>query len=292
MEIMIEKLTGIAALRYRVREARATGAIGFVPTMGALHEGHLTLVRQARAECKTVVVSIFVNPTQFNDKKDLEKYPRDLERDIALCQEAGAHLVFAPEPEEIYPDGFCTAVTVDGSLTQTLEGKYRPGHFAGVTTVVAKLLHIVQPDRAYFGEKDWQQLKVVQRMVTDLNLPVEIVPCATVREVDGLAMSSRNIRLSPEARKQAAFLPYLLNTAQDIFDAATYESQTDKGPVISAWLTTLLENNIPGAEIDYIAVIDPETLMGVDEIKDRALVALAVKIGGVRLIDNRIIFKR
>ena len=260
--------------------------------MGALHEGHLTLIRRARAESETVIVSIFVNPTQFNDKSDLEKYPRDLMRDMALSESAGAHIVFAPEPAEMYPDGFCTTVAVEGPLTQMLEGQFRPGHFAGVTTVVAKLLNIVQADRTYFGEKDWQQLKVVERMTADLDIPTVIVPCPTTRETDGLAMSSRNVRLSPEAREKAKFLPYLLDTAQTLLDSVTYESQTDKGPVITAWLTTLLQNNVPEAGIDYIAVVDPDTLMGVDEIRDRALVVLAVKIGGVRLIDNRIIVRR
>ena len=249
-------------------------------------------MRQARAESGTVVVSIFVNPTQFNDKSDLEKYPRDLARDMALCESVGADIIFAPEPEEMYPAGFCTTVTVEGPLTTPLEGRYRPGHFAGVTTVVAKLLNIAQADRAYFGEKDWQQLKVVERMVADLNIPTTIVPCPTVREPDGLAMSSRNVRLSPEARQKAKFIPYLLDTAQTLLDSVTYESQTDKGPVIRQWLLTLLENNVPDAEPDYIAVVDPDTLMGVDEITDLALVVLAIKIGGVRLIDNRIIVRR
>jgi pantoate--beta-alanine ligase len=288
----VETLTTAGSIRYRLREARASGSIGFVPTMGALHEGHLALIRRARAECNTVVVSIFVNPTQFNDKADLEKYPRDLPRDTALCAEAGADLVFAPTPEEMYPVGYATTVTVEGTLTRLLEGAFRPGHFAGVTTVVAKLFQIVQPDRAYFGEKDWQQLKVIERMVTDLHMPVTIVPCPTVREPDGLAMSSRNVRLSPEAREQAKVIPYLLSTAQDLLDSAMPETQTDKGPVIRHWLTTLLESHQPAVELDYLAVVNPGTLEDVDEIKDRALVAIAAKVGGVRLIDNRLITRR
>ncbi len=287
----MEKLTTVNSVRFRVREARAKGLVGLVPTMGALHEGHLSLLRRARAECATVVVSIFVNPTQFNEKADLEKYPRDLARDLALCEEAGADLVFAPETDEMYPEGFCTTVTVDGPLIRVLEGAFRPGHFAGVTTIVAKLFTIVQPDRAYFGEKDWQQLKVVERMVADLNLPVAIVPCPTVRESDGLAMSSRNARLSPEARAQAKILPSLLDSAQEMLDVATFASQTDHGPVLAQWLGTLLESNVPSAQVDYIAIVDPDTLEGVDEISDRALVALAVRIGGVRLIDNRLIIR-
>jgi pantoate--beta-alanine ligase len=290
----VEKLTTVGSVRFKVREARGQGhEIGFVPTMGALHEGHLSLIRRAKADGGTAVVSVFVNPTQFNDPKDLEKYPRDLARDAALCEQAGADLLFAPSVEEVYPQGFATKVVVDGPLTRLLEGYFRPGHFEGVTTVVAKLFQIVQPDRAYFGEKDWQQLKVIQKMVADLALPVEVVPCPTVREGDdSLAMSSRNVRLSPEARAKAKVIPYLLDTAQEMLDSAGPEMQTNYGPVLRQWLLTLLESNAPEAKVDYIAVVDPETLVDVDEIKDRALVALAVHIGGVRLIDNRIIVKR
>lgn len=289
----MEKLTTTGALRYRVRLAREAGAaIGFVPTMGALHEGHLALIRRAKSECGFVVVSVFVNPTQFNEKKDLEAYPRDLGRDMALSAEAGADVLFAPEVFEVYPDGFATKVIVDGPLTRLLEGHYRPGHFEGVTTVVAKLFTMVGPDRAYFGEKDWQQLQVVTRMTRDLNLPLEVVPCPTVRESDGLAMSSRNTRLTPEARKKALVIPFLLDTAQSLLDSAGPETQTDQGPVLVSWLTTLLQSNQPTVEPDYIAVVDPETLFDVEEIKDRALVAIAAKVDGVRLIDNRIIVRR
>ena len=289
----METLTTIGAMRFKVREARQNGlAIGFVPTMGALHEGHLSLIRRAKAECGYCIVSVFVNPTQFNDKKDLDAYPRTLERDAALSAEAGADLVFAPSAAEVYPDGFATKVIVDGPLTRLLEGYHRPGHFEGVTTVVAKLFLMVQPDRAYFGEKDWQQLKVVQQMTRDLNLSVEVVPCPTLREADGLALSSRNTRLSPEARKKALILPFLLETAQDLLDSAGPETQTDKGPVIRHWLTTLLESNQPTVTLDYLAVVDPETLFDVDEITDRALVAIAAHVDGVRLIDNRIIVRR
>lgn len=290
----LQKLTTVASVRTYARERKEGGltSIGFVPTMGALHDGHLALVRRARAENKTVVVSLFVNPTQFNDKRDLDAYPRDTERDLRLCEEAGADMVFAPEPGEMYPDGSCTNVTVDGPLTRLLEGTFRPGHFAGVTTVVAKLLNIVQADRAYFGEKDWQQLKVVQKMVADLNLPTTIVPCATVREPDGLALSSRNARLSPEARQQARVIPFLLATAQDLLDSAGPETQTSSGPVVRHWLVTLLESNQPEVKMDYIAVVDPDTLFDIDEIEGRALVAIAATVGGVRLIDNRIITRR
>ena len=289
----MEKLTTVASLRYRIRAARATGAsIGFVPTMGALHAGHLSLIRRARAENGFAVVSIFVNPTQFGQKADLDAYPRDLPRDLELAEGAGADAVFTPDDSEVYPDGYVTKVVVDGALTRLLEGYYRPGHFEGVATVVAKLFGMVQPDRAYFGEKDWQQLKVVERMTRDLNLAVEIVPCPTMREPDHLAMSSRNVRLSPEARDQARVIPFLLETAQDLLDSAGPETQTDKGSVLRQWLLTLLESNQPEAKLDYLAVVNPETLIDVEEISDRALVAIAVRIGGVRLIDNRIIFLR
>ena len=288
---MIQKLTSVASVRTFTRERKEAGhtSIGFVPTMGALHEGHLALIRRARAENKTVIVSVFVNPTQFNDKKDLEAYPRDTARDLKLCEEAGADMVFVPDAGEIYPDGFCTTVSLDGPLTRLLEGAFRPGHFAGVATVVAKLFNIVQPDRAYFGEKDYQQLKIVQQMTRDLNLPVTVMPCPTVREPDGLALSSRNALLSPEARQQARVIPFLLASAQDLLHSAGPETQTGSGPVIRHWLVTLLESNQPTAKMDYIAVVDPDTLFDIDEIESRALVAVAITIGGVRLIDNRII---
>ncbi|MBC7807805.1 MAG: pantoate--beta-alanine ligase [Akkermansiaceae bacterium] len=289
----MQTVTTITDVRKRVAEAKATGhSIGFIPTMGALHEGHLALIRRARQECGFVAVSIFVNPTQFNEKRDLEVYPRPLEQDLLSSAEAGADLVFAPEVGEIYPAGFATQVVVDSPLTKAWEGYFRPGHFAGVTTVVAKLLHIAQCDRAYFGEKDWQQLAVVNQMVRDLSLPTVIVSCPTVREADGLAMSSRNARLSAESRKTAKVIPYLLDTAQDLLDSVTAETQTDKGPVIAAWLRTLLESNAPEAKLDYLVVVDPETLAEVDEITERALVIIAVHIGGVRLIDNRVIVRR
>ena len=289
----METISTIHGMRERVSAAKAAGRIvGFVPTMGALHDGHLALIQRAKAECDFVVVSIFVNPIQFNDPADLEKYPRPLERDKALCESVGTDLLFVPEATELYPAGFATQVVVDAPLTRVLEAQHRSGHFAGVTTVVAKLFHIVQPDYAYFGEKDWQQLAVVRKMTIDLSLPVFIIACPTVREADGLAMSSRNTRLSPEARAEAKVIPYLLDTAQDLLDSATAETQTDKGGVIAAWLATLLASNAPTAKLDYIAVVDPDTLEPVDAIPEQALVALAVHIGGVRLIDNRIITVR
>ncbi|MBC8141226.1 MAG: pantoate--beta-alanine ligase [Armatimonadetes bacterium] len=289
----MQTVSFIGDVREVVENARAAGRrIGFVPTMGALHAGHAALIRQAHEEGCFVIVSVFVNPAQFNDAGDLAAYPRTLTADEAVCREAGADLVFAPEVSEIYPAGFATQVTVDSPLTKAWEGHFRPGHFAGVTTVVAKLLLIAQCDRAFFGEKDWQQLAVVRQMVRDLAMGVAIVGSPTVRESDGLAMSSRNVRLSPEARKTAKIIPYLLDTAQDLLDSATPETQTDKGGVIAAWLRTLLESNAPDARLDYLAVVDPDTLVEVDEITNYAQVIIAVHIGGVRLIDNRKIVKR
>ena len=285
----MERLTTVDSVRFRLREPRRAGrTIGFVPTMGALHEGHLALIRRARAENDLAVASVFVNPTQFNDKADLEKYPRDFARDAALAQEAGADVLFAPEAAEIYPPGFQTTVRL-GPLAELLEGYFRPGHFEGVCTVVAKLFNIVQPDRAYFGEKDWQQLKVVERMTADLDLPVQIVPCPTIREPDGLALSSRNARLSPEGREKARVIPYLLDAAQDLLDTASYQQPTDQGPVLRHWLVSLLQSHQPALELDYLAVVNPETLVDVDAITDRALVAVALRVDGVRLIDNRIV---
>ena len=289
----MQTVTTIRGVRDAVAAAKAAGKrVGFVPTMGALHAGHTALIRRARAECDFVVVSIFVNPTQFNDQNDLLAYPRPLDADVQVCADAGADLLFAPDADEVDPAGFGTQVLLDSPLTKAWEGYFRPGHFAGVTTVVAKLLNIAACDRAYFGEKDFQQLAVVTQMVRDLALPVEIVACATVREEDGLAMSSRNVRLSPDARKTAKVIPYLLDTAQDLLDSATPETQTDKAGVIVSWLRTLLESNAPHAKLDYLAVVDPETLVEMDEIKDRARVIIAVHIGGVRLIDNRLLVKR
>jgi len=289
----METVSWVGDVRSAVFNARvAARPIGFVPTMGALHAGHAALIREAREEGCFVIVSVFVNPTQFNDAGDLAAYPRTLAADEAICREAGADLVFAPDVSEIYPIGFATQVTVDSPLTKAWEGHFRPGHFAGVTTVVAKLLTIVQCDRAFFGEKDWQQLAVIRQMVRDLAIPAGIVGVPTVREADGLAMSSRNARLSPEARKTAKVIPYLLDTAQDLLDSVTPETQTDKGGVIAAWLRTLLESNAPDARLDYLAVVDPDTLMEVDEVTTVAQVIIAVHIGGVRLIDNRRIVKR
>jgi len=255
--------------------------VALVPTMGALHEGHLSLIRAARAENDVVVVSIFVNPTQFGPKEDLERYPRDLDRDRGLCEDAGADLIFSPAAEEMYPRGFSTWVEVEG-LTDGLCGRSRPGHFRGVCTVVTKLLSICSPERAYFGEKDAQQLAVITRMVRDLDLRVAVVPCPTVREADGLAMSSRNARLTPEERAQASTLYRALGTAKDLVDAG----ERDPAVLQDALRAVLAEADL--GEVDYVEIVRTDDLTPVTAIEGTCLIAVAVKFGGsgTRLIDN------
>jgi len=264
-----------------MREVRSqqAGSVGLVPTMGFLHEGHLELVRRARVENLTVVVSIFVNPSQFGPEEDFISYPRDTERDLALLERERAGIVFMPEAHEIYPEGFSSWVEVK-RVTDRLEGAYRPGHFRGVATVVAKLFNIIQPDRAYFGQKDAQQLAVIMKMVSDLNMNLEIVAVPTVREPDGLAMSSRNTHLSPKERKAALVLWQALCIAQELWDSGERSAGR-----LRQEMTSLIESQ-PLARIDYISVADPETLEELDEIDRPALVSLAVWIGKTRLIDN------
>lgn len=273
----------IVDVRRRVAAARHNGlTIGLVPTMGALHEGHLALVRRAESECGFVVVSIFVNPTQFGPSEDYERYPRTLETDCSLCSEAGVDVVFAPDTAEMYPEGTSTWVEVEG-ITQILEGASRPGHFRGVATVCTKLFSIVQPDRAYFGQKDYQQLLVIRKMVCDLNLPLEIIAVPTVREPDGLAMSSRNVYLSAEERDAATVLSRALCLAKEM-----YESGTRAPEAIRAAAIRLIDEE-PLAELDYFEVVDAETLAPVVH-PDKPMVALtAVRIGRTRLIDNTIL---
>ena len=255
-------------------------AIGFVPTMGALHEGHLSLLRAARAENATVVLSIFVNPTQFGEAADLAAYPRTEEADVALAAQAGTDLVFAPSPAEMYPEGFATTVSVGGAITETLEGALRGrSHFDGVATVVAKLLLAVQPDRAYFGAKDAQQVVVVRRMVSDLGIPVEIVARPTSRDDDGLARSSRNTRLSVEERHVAAVIPRSLRAAQDAFASGIRDPHR---------LESVVRDELATAALDpeYVEIVDADSLEPIAEIGRPALLALAVRVGEVRLIDN------
>ncbi len=266
----------------RAARAALDADLGFVPTMGYLHEGHLALVRRARAECPSVAASIFVNPTQFGPREDFARYPRDPERDLALLEKEGVDLVFMPETEEMYPPGFDTWVEV-GTITRRLEGRARPGHFRGVATVVCKLFNIVQPRRAYFGEKDAQQLRVVRKMVRDLNLPVEIVPVPTVREADGLALSSRNVYLSPAERQQALALSAALRLAQEL--VARGER---RAAVIRARMRRRIRQE-PDARIDYVSVADAETLEELTVVDRPALVSLAVRIGTTRLIDNVVV---
>jgi pantoate--beta-alanine ligase len=258
---------------------RGRTSVGLVPTMGALHEGHLGLVRRARAECEHVAVSIFVNPTQFGPHEDLDRYPRPLERDLALLRQERVDLVFLPSVEEMYPPGADTVI-VPGALARRLEGRTRPGHFRGVATVVAKLFNIVCPDRAYFGEKDGQQLRVVQALARDLCLPVEIVPVPTVREPDGLALSSRNVYLTPEQRRAAGVLSRALQAAQERWDAGER-----RGAPLRAAMQAVIAAE-PLATADYVSVADPTSLRELRRADGDAFVSLAVRIGGVHLIDN------
>lgn len=272
-------ITSIAALREHVSGRRALGPVGFVPTMGALHEGHATLIRASRQRDATVVVSVFVNPLQFDRQDDLDRYPRTLEADAALCGALGVDVIFAPAASEMYPEPPAMGVTV-GALGDHLCGPSRPGHFAGVATVVLKLFQIVQPDRAYFGEKDAQQLAVIRRLVADFNLPVTIVGMPTVREADGLAMSSRNRRLSPEGRVAALALVRALHAVVDaiaggVTDAAAAKAAGAREASGSAAI-----------RLEYLEVVDPVSMQPVQDVRGPVLVAGALWADGVRLIDN------
>jgi len=258
---------------------KMTAPLGFVPTMGYLHEGHLALVRQAKAENASVAVSIFVNPTQFGPNEDFRQYPRDSKRDLAFLEGEGTDLVFMPPVEEIYPPGFDKWVEV-GRLGRRLEGASRPGHFRGVATVVARLFELVKPDRAYFGQKDAQQLLVVKKMVADLGMSLEVIAVPTVREPDGLAMSSRNTYLNPEERKQAVALYQALSLARRLYNDGEKDAE-----VIRRRMTALIQKE-PLAAIDYISIADAQTMEELEEVKPPALVSMAVKIGKTRLIDN------
>jgi len=272
--------TTIDEMRAASRTARRDGKrLGFVPTMGALHEGHLSLVRRARAATDVVAASIFVNPTQFGPNEDLAKYPRSFERDCELLEREGVSFVFAPSVEEMYPAGAVTWVTVE-ELSGKLDGKSRPGHFRGVTTVVAKLFHIVGPDVAFFGQKDAAQVAIIQRMVRDLNLPVEIVSCPIVREADGLAMSSRNAYLNAEQRRQALVLHRSLVRVKDLAEAG----ERDASRLRTAALDEFAKES--SVRLDYFEIVDPDTLDPVIDLSRGALVAVAAYVGTTRLIDN------
>ncbi|MEQ1898063.1 MAG: pantoate--beta-alanine ligase [Vicinamibacterales bacterium] len=275
-------LTTIAALRAHLAPFRQAGtSIGFVPTMGALHEGHAALIREARRGNDCVAVSIFVNPLQFDRKDDLDHYPRTLDSDLALCRDLGVDTVFAPTAAEMYPEPPVMTVHV-GELGRHLCGASRPGHFEGVATVVLKLLQIVQPDRAYFGEKDAQQLAVIRRLVTDFNLPVEVVGMPTVREPDGLAMSSRNRRLSPAGRTAALALVRALTAARQAIEAG------ERSPLAITAIASgqVVPDGNVRVDLDYLEVVDPRTMQPVEEVAGPVLVAGALWVDGVRLIDN------
>jgi pantoate--beta-alanine ligase len=276
-------ITSVSEMQECAMKLRSEGkVIGFVPTMGYFHEGHLSLMRRARNECDIVVVSIFVNPIQFGPGEDYERYPRDVERDLKMAEGVGVDIVFCPSVEEMYPEGYATYVNVE-RLTEGLCGAFRPGHFRGVTTVVTKLFNIVMPHKAYFGEKDYQQLVVIKRMVKDLNFPIEIVPCPTIRESDGLAMSSRNVYLSQEEREAALSLYRSLMTAKALFE---------KGERNASVLRKVVEEGLCSSELvkpQYVEVVDAETLEPIERIERDAVIAVAAFVGKARLIDNVIL---
>lgn len=268
-----------AVIKY---QKKMNKTIGFVPTMGYLHEGHLSLARQSIRENDFTVMSIFVNPTQFGPNEDYDRYPRDMDRDMQLAEQAGVDIVFAPGVREMYPEGYKTYVNVEG-ITGILCGKSRPGHFKGVATVVCKLFNIIEPEKAYFGQKDAQQVAVIRQMVRDLNMDIEVISCPIVREPDGLAMSSRNVYLNPEQRKAALVLSRSLFGAEELIRNG--ERRKDK-------VLQYIKNNISSkdlAEIDYIEIVNADTLEPVHAIENRVLIALAVKFGQTRLIDNVIV---
>ena len=273
----------IIEARTECRRARADGKrLGLVPTMGALHEGHLSLVRAAKAQCDTVAVSLFVNPTQFGPTEDLAKYPRPFERDRELLEKEGVAILFAPPVDEMYPKGEVTRVVVEG-LSEKLDGRSRPGHFRGVTTVVSKLFHIIEPDIAFFGQKDAAQSAIIRRLVRDLNFPVEIVICPIVREPDGLAMSSRNVYLSTEDRQSALVLHRSLGLVEEKFRAG----EKDAAQLIAIARQVFAQK--PQVRLDYFEIVDPDTLDPVERIQQPALVAVAAYVGSTRLIDNLIL---
>jgi len=270
----------IESVRRLVKAARIAGRkIGFVPTMGALHIGHISLIEAAKKNCDFVVVSIFVNPTQFGPNEDFTKYPRPIEADLNICRKAGVDVIFAPTPQEMYPAENLTLVEVE-KISEPLCGKFRPGHFRGVATVCAKLFNIVLPDVAYFGQKDAQQAIVIKRMVADLNMPLKIVVCPTVREKTGLAMSSRNQYLTPQQKKDAAYIYKSLQKCRQMIK----QGGRDTKKIIAEMRKVLKQ--IPSVEIQYVSIVDAETLQNIDKVADKILVAVAVKVGSTRLIDN------
>jgi pantoate--beta-alanine ligase len=278
----MQVLSTVREMREACRAAREEGSLGLVPTMGALHAGHISLVRAARAQCDVVAASIFVNPTQFGPNEDFAKYPRTFEQDCALLEAEGVALVFAPRPEEMYPPGGITFVEVEG-IGDRLDGASRPGHFRGVATVVAKLFHIVAPDKAFFGQKDAAQVAVLRRMVRDLNFDLELVVCPIVREPDGLALSSRNRYLSAQERAQALVLSRALN----VISATYHAGQNDVSALLAAGRCVMAIE--PEVRIDYLEIVAPDTLLPLTEAIPGALAAVAAYVGSTRLIDNTIL---
>jgi pantoate--beta-alanine ligase len=282
----VKVFTAIDEMRAASRDARHTGQrLGLVPTMGALHEGHVSLVRAAKSSCDAVAASIFVNPTQFGPNEDLAKYPRSFDRDCGMLAREGVDFLFAPTVEEMYPAGAVTWVTVE-ELSGKLDGRSRPGHFRGVTTVVAKLFHIVEPDAAFFGQKDAAQVAVIRRMVRDLNFPIAIHMCPIVRESDGLAMSSRNVYLDPERRKDALVLYRSLMQVEKMAQAG----ERDAAKLAAAGIEEFA--NLNSVRLDYFEIVDPETLDPVEDVSNGALVAAAAFVGTTRLIDNVLLTKQ
>lgn len=279
----MEVVKSTESVRVLMKAARSEGnKVGFVPTMGALHVGHISLIEAATKECDFVVVSIFVNPTQFGPGEDFEKYPRPLEGDLDICRKGGVDVVFVPTPEQMYPTENITWVNVE-KLTETLCGEFRPGHFRGVATVCAKLFNIVGPDVAYFGQKDAQQAVVIKRMVADLNMPLDIVVCPTVREESGLVVSSRNKYLTEEQKKDATLIYKSLQKCREMIDAGTTDTKT-----ITAEMGKIL-SQAPSIQIEYVSIVDAENLQKLDKIIGKILAAVAVRIGPARLIDNIVV---
>jgi pantoate--beta-alanine ligase len=279
----MEVVNAKESLRVLIKAAHSKGKkVGFVPTMGALHVGHISLIEAAVKECDFVVVSIFVNPTQFGEGEDFEKYPRPLEADLGICRKGGVDVVFLPTPEQMYPTKNITWVNVE-KLTETLCGRSRPGHFRGVATVCAKLFNIVEPDIAFFGAKDAQQAVVIKRMVADLNMPLDIVVCPTVREDSGLAVSSRNKYLSDEQKQDATLIYKSLQKCREVIESGTTDTET-----ITAEMRKIL-SQAPSIQIEYVSIVDAEGLQKLDKIIGEVLAAVAVRIGPARLIDNIVV---
>lgn len=273
----------IAEIRQFVAEARRSGLrVGLVPTMGALHAGHLSLMHAARRECDVVIVSIFVNPTQFGPQEDFQKYPRDLQTDLRLCAEAGVNAVFHPSTADVYPSGFRSFVEV-GGLSEVLEGKFRPGHFRGVTTIVLKLFEMVPATCAYFGQKDYQQQTIIRRMCIDLNLPIEIRVCPTIREPDGLALSSRNVFLNPQERQSALALSRSLHLARELLQGGATNPTEVRRQMMD------LLGKTPFVRPDYATLVDPDSLEEVTAVASRLVAVVAARVGATRLIDNEVI---